>query len=275
MSQSNLSKLRLSERDLDFLVATTHPEAKDKYRLRQVLKEDEGFRDNFIGDEKVFRRVMDDDEVFLRISPTLFFEILLRKTVKDLKAVSFTLEKTSTMKIPVFDTKEIVELLAKKSLLQYLADMLSSFTKIESYTVQFPFGEGSWKRIRFSDLDIFSLMSLSKVVEDQYKLTFYKRVADICLFILGIFPDYADREYRYPFSGQLRPQIRGRARISSEEYEKEGRKFYKMAAEHPDAKELELSDVFWALHSHFEEAKKPLNFIAEHYLRSKSQSLFM
>ena len=138
-----------------------------------------------------------------------------------------------------------------------------TFTKIESYTVQFPFAEGNWKRIRFSDMDIFSLMSLSKVVEDQYKLTFYKRVADICLFILGIFPDYADREYRYPFSRQLRPQIRGRARISSEEYEKEGRKFYKMAAEHPAAKEHELSDVFWALHSHFEKAKKPLNFMAE------------
>ena len=179
------------------------------------------------------------------------------------------------MKIPIFDTKEMVELLAKKSLLQYLADMLSSFTKIESYTVQFPFAEGRWRQIRFSDLDIFSLMSLSEVVEDQHKLTFYKRVADICLFILGIFPDYADREYRYPLSGQLRPHIRGRTRISSEQYEKEGRIFYKKAAEHPAARELELSEVFWDLHSHFEKAKKPLNFIAEYYLRSKRQGLFV
>jgi hypothetical protein len=275
MSQPNLSRPRLSERDLDFLIDTAHPEAKDTYRLRQVIKEDEGFRDNFIEDEKVFRRVMADEEVFLRISPTLFFEILLRKTVKDLREVSFTLEKTRTMKIPVFDTKEVVELLAKKSLLQYLADMLSSFTKIESYTILFPFREGGWRQIRFSDLDIFSLMSLCEVVGDEYKFAFYKRVADLCLFILGIFPDYAEREYRYPFSGQLRPQIRGKARISSEEYEKEGRKFYKMAAEHPSAKELELSDVFWALHSHFEKAKKPLNFIAEHYLQSKRQGLFV
>jgi len=175
----------------------------------------------------------------------------------------------------VFDTKKVVELLAKKSLLQYLADMLSSFTKIESYTVLFPFREGSWRQIRFSDLDLFSLMRLCEVVEDEHKLAFYKRVADICLFILGIFPDYAEREYRYPFSGQLRPQLRGRVRIGPEEYEKEGRKFYGMAAEHPSAKELELSEVFWALHSHFEKAKKPLNFIAEHYLASKKQRLFV
>jgi len=218
MSRQDLNRLRLSERDLDFLVATAHAEAKGTYRLKQLLKEDDSFRDNFIENEKVFRRVIDEEEVFLRISPTLFFEILLRKTVKDLKEVSFTLEKTSTMKIPIFDTKEMVELLAKKSLLQYLADMLSSFTKIESYTVQFPFAEGRWRRIRFSDLDIFSLMSLSEVVEDQHKLTFYKRVADICLFILGIFPDYADREYRYPLSGQLRRRFvegQGSARNST------------------------------------------------------------
>ena len=275
MSQARLGRLRLSEGDLDFLVDATHPEAKDKYRLKQVIKEDEGFRDSFNEDEKVFRRVVADEEVFLRISATLFFEILLRRTVKDLKELSFTLEKTSTMKIPVFDTKDVVELLAEKSLLQYLADMLSSFTKIESYTVLFPFREGNWRQIRFSDLDLFSLMRLCEVVEDEHKLAFYKRVADICLFILGIFPDYAEREYRYPFSGQLRPQLRGRGRIGPEEYEKEGRKFYGMAAEHPSAKDLELSEVFWALHSHFEKAKKPLNFIAEHYLLAKRQRLFV
>jgi hypothetical protein len=275
MSQPDFDRLRLSDRDLDFLIDTAHPGTKDSYRGRQVIREDEGFRDSFIEDEKVFRRVMADEEAFLRISPTLFFEILLRKTVKDLKEVSFTLEKTNRVKIPVFDTKEVVELLARKSLLQYLADMLSSFTKIESYTVLVPFREGEWRQVRVSDLDILSLMSLCEVVEEEYKLAFYKRVADICLFVLGIFPDYAEREYRYPFSGQLRPQIRGRARISSEEYEEEGRKFYKMAAEHPSSRDLELSDVFWTLHSHFEKAKKPLNFIAEHYLQSKKQWLFV
>jgi hypothetical protein len=93
--------------------------------------------------------------------------------------------------------------------------------------------------------------------------------------MLGIFPDYAQRERRYPFSGRRRPQIRGKARISSEEYEKEGRRFYKMAAEHPSAEKLELSEVFWALHQHFEKAKKPLNFIAEHYLQSMRQRLLV
>lgn len=275
MAHFDHKKTRLSEGDLDFLIETAHPEAKDRVRLKQIIREDQGFRTTFIEDEKVFRRVMDDEEILLKISPTLFFEILLRKTAKDLKELSFTLEKTSTMKIPVFDTRGLAELLTKESLLQYLADMLSSFTKIESYTLLVPIGEKNWRRIRFSDLDIFSLMSFCDLVEEEYKLAFYKRIADLCLFILGIFPDYAEHEYRYPFSGQVRPHLPGRMRIAPEEYEKEGRKFYRLAAEHPSANQLDLSEVFWTLYDHFEKAKKPLNFIADHYLRHRRQKLFV
>lgn len=274
MSPQKIKILRLSDRDLDFLVETVHPEVVDKVKLKKIVREDEDFRNSFISDEKIFRRLIGDEEIFLKISPVLFFEILLRKVVNDLKGTSFTIEKAGTMKIPVFDTKEVVDLLSKKNLLDYLADMLSSFTRVESYTIFVEVRKGVWEKIRFNDLDIFSLMSLCDVVEDEYRIGFYKRIADICLFILGIFPDYAEREYRYPFSGQVRPHIRGRIRIDPEDYEKEGRKFYKLAAEHGSVKEMELSEVFWTLHEDFQMAKKPLNFIAEHYLRYKKHKLF-
>jgi hypothetical protein len=275
MCRVSLKHLRLSDRDLDFLVDTASPEVTNKPKLKQIIREDEDFRNSFIADEKVFRKLMDDEEIFLKISPTLFFQILLRKAAKDLAVVSYTVERTSTMRIPVFDTKQVVEVLTKESLLLYLAGMLSSFTKIESYAISFRVGKGIWKKIRFNDLDIHSLMSFCGAVEDEYRLGFYKRIADICLFILGIFPDYAERDYRYPFSGQLRPQVRGKVKISPEEYEKEGRRFYKLAAEHQSARELDLSEVFWTLHGNFQKARKPLNFIAEHYLIYKRQRLFM
>ena len=117
-------------------------------------------------------------------------------------------------------------------------------------------------------------MSFCEVVDDEYRLGFYKRIGDICLFILGLFPDYAEHDYRYPFSGQARPRIPGKARISPEEYEKKGREFYKLAAEHLSAKNQELSEVFWALHANFRKAKKPLNFMAVHYLPYKRDMLF-
>jgi hypothetical protein len=266
--------MRLSDRDFDFLIETVSPDVTDKPRLKLIIKEDEDFRNTFISGEKVFRRVMDDKEIFLKISPTLFFEILLREAANDLEKVSYTVEKTSTMRIPVFDTKDVIELLTEESLLVYLADMLSSFTRIESYAISFKAKKGVWRKIRFNNLDIYSLMSFCEVVEDEYRFDFYKRIGDICLFILGLFPDYAERDYRYPFSGQVRSQIPGKMRISPEDYEKKGREFYKLAAEHQSAKKQELSEVFWVLHGNFQKAKKPLNFIAEHYLHYKRHNLF-
>jgi hypothetical protein len=274
MVPQNLKSIRLSDKDLDFLVETVSPEITDKYRLKRIIREDEDFRSTFISDEKIFNRVMDDEEILLKISPTLLFEIFLRKAVNDLKKSSYTLEKTRTMRIPVFDTEDVIALLTQESLLVYLADMLSSFTKIKSYTISFRERKGIWRKIRFNDMDIYSLMSFCEVVKDEYRLFLYKRIADICLFILGLFPEYVERDYRYPTSGEVRPKISGKVRISSEAYEKEGRKFYKLAAEHQIAKEQNLSEVFRALHESFQKVKKPLNFISEHYLHHRRHKLF-
>ena len=266
---------RLSDRDLDFLVETASPEIKDKSRLKAIIQEDEDFRNSYVGDEEVFRKLMDDEEIFLKISPALFFEALLRRAANDLEEAGYTLERTRRMKIPVFDTKEVSELLTREPLLLYLADMLASFTRIQSYTLSFRVRKGVSEKIRFNDLDILSLMNFCEAAGEEYRVGFYKRIADICLFMLGIFPDYAERDYRYPFSGQARPHILGKMRIRPEDYEKEGRKFYKLAAEHPSAKELHLAETFWALHENFQKAKKPLNFISDHYLQYTKHTLLI
>jgi hypothetical protein len=196
----------LSDRDLNFLIAAAAPDVRDKSRLREIIAEDEDFRNSFIGDEKVFRRLMDDDRFFLKISPLLFFEILLRNAARELSRLSYTLEKTRFMRIPVFDAPALGELLNQQS--------------------------------------------------------------------LGIFPDYAERSYRYPLSEEMRPQIAGRARISPEEYERKGQEFYRLAAAHQAATEADLVQVFRALYENFHKAQKPLNFIAEYYLKTKRHALF-
>ncbi len=267
-------KLRLTDRDLDFLVTAAAPEVADRSRLKEIIREDEDFRNSFITDEQVFKRIMDDEEILLKISPALLFEILLRKAVSDLSEAAYTVEKEGGMKIPVFDAEDVVDLLHDEALLAYLAGMLSSFTRVESYTISFRTREGVLKKIRFNDLDIHTLMGFADAVNDEYRLGFYKRIADICLFILGIFPNYAEKNYRYPFSGQLRPALGGRLRFSPEDYEIAGRKFYKLAATHHAAQEMDLSEVFWTLYGNFQMAKKPLNFISEHYLQYMKHNLF-
>jgi hypothetical protein len=274
-TRSLTRSLRLSEDDLQFLIETASPEVRDREAVKRVLRVDADFRKKFVAEERVFRRVMNEEEWFMRISPPLFFEILLRKAAADLKHTSYTLEKTSSMTIPVFDTREVTGLLQEDAVLVYLADMLASFTKIHSYAFSFRVKPGTWRKIRFSDFDLHSLKHFCEFVDDPYRFGLYKRIADICLFILGVFPDYAEADARYPSSRRPRPPIRGMPRIGPEEYEKEGRNFYRLAAEHPAARDLSLADVFEALHQDFHKARKPLAFIAEHYLRYRRQQVFM
>jgi hypothetical protein len=274
MTSENPNEFRLSQQDLAFLANTASPEVRDKLRLQQIIREDIDFRNKYVSDEKVFRSVIEDDEALLKISPTLYFEILLRKACRDLSAARYTLEKTLTMSIPVFDTDDLAALMSDDSLLIYMADMLASFTRIESYAVTFRIRKGFWRKIRFNDLDIRSLMSFCDIVDEFYRFGLYKRIADICLFMLGLFPEFVTRNYRYPLSGQPRPASGANPRINPEEYETEGRRFYRLAAEHSAARELGVEDVLLTLHENFQKAKKPLNFIAEHYLQYKRQMIF-
>jgi len=216
---------------------------------------------------------MTDEEVFLKISPALYFEILLRKTLKELERTSHTTEKIGGEQVPVFDTKAVIELLARETVLEYLADMLASFTRTQSYTVPVRVRKGVWRKIRFSDMDVDSLSRLCQAASQEQRFGFYKRIADVCLFILGIFPEYAQFDYRYPLSGEVRLKIR-LGRRGMQEYEEEGRIFYRLAAEHESARMLELSRVFWLLHENFNAARKPLNFISQHYFAHKRSELF-
>ena len=81
MTASDYKKLRLSDNDLDFLVETVSPDVRDKKRLKEILRDDEDFKKSFICHEKVYQAILFDDEIFIKISPTLFFEILLRKVI--------------------------------------------------------------------------------------------------------------------------------------------------------------------------------------------------
>ena len=54
MSIKKLTSLRLSDRDLDFLIETLSPDSADKSRIRQILGEDADFRNAFLQEERLF-----------------------------------------------------------------------------------------------------------------------------------------------------------------------------------------------------------------------------
>ena len=264
--------LNLKESDLDFVIETVD------YKLiprKEAIKSDPAIIEAMLDkeNEKLFIRLMSEEEVLLKISPRLLFDILLRRTREELKKATYTTERIGSQELPVFDPNQVVKLLAQKAILEYLVDMLSSFTRIESFVIPVRVRKGIWRKIRFKDMDVDSLIRFCEAVDEEHRFGFYKRIADVCLFILGVFPEYVLWDYRYP-PGELRPKISGRLRRSAEEYEEEGRKFYQLAAEHQTAKVINLDEVFWQLHEKFNLAKKPLNFISQHYLHFKKAKLF-
>jgi hypothetical protein len=123
-------------------------------------------------------------------------------------------------------------------------------------------------------MDVESLMRLCASAEEGRRLGLYKRIADVCLFTLGMFPEYLQPRLHDPAQPAVRLLRARRGRRSAEEYEQEGRRFYRMAGEHPAAASFGLAEAFWLLHERFAIATKPLSFIARHYLAYKKQDLF-
>lgn len=264
----------LTEADLNFVVEEVAPDVKDKVKLKRYINEDESFRKGVVGDEKVFRRVISDEDIILRISSALYFEVLLRKTFKEIARSTHTVEKAGSQTIAVFDASEVAGLLTREPVLSYLAVMLSSFTRIESYAVPIRLQKGIWRKVRFNNMDIDSLSSFSESLPEKQRFGFYKRIADICLFTVGMFPEHASLSYGYPECRDARPRVAGRMDRGVGDYEEEGRRFYRLAARHASIKGSELAGVLSLLGENFNAARKALTFTSHHYLRYQRQKLF-
>ena len=272
---AGIQATEFSERDILFLVDTVDHALLGKI---DTIRNDPGIIEEMMEHEsnRLFQRIMlmDEEAITTAISPRFLFEVLLRTARRDLESQAYTVERTDNQKIPVFDTEEVFRFLSNKVVLKYLADMLTSFSRIESFSIPVRVRKGIWRKIRFNDMDIDSLLRFCQAVDEERRFGFYKRIADLSLFILGMFPEYVTMDYRYPSSGEVKPRLFGRLRRSAEDYEEEGRRFYKLAGEHRDAALLNITDVLRQLHDKFNLAKKPLNYISEHFLQFRKARVF-
>ena len=95
MADSDSNNLGLTLSDLEFVVEETDLTSLHTQRLKQIVRDDPSFRNALVRDDKVFNRVVSsDDEELLRISPVLYFEVLLRRALKDLGRESHTLKRS-------------------------------------------------------------------------------------------------------------------------------------------------------------------------------------
>jgi len=264
-----------SEDDIRFLLETAAPALLSK---ADTIKGDPAIVEGMMEHEsrRLFERIMLMSRATMTtaVSPRFLFEVLLRTARGDLASRSYTVERTTGQKIPVFDTPEVVRFLDGESVLKYLADMLTSFNRVESFTVPVRVRKGVWRRVRFNDMDVDSLISFCQAVDEDRRFAYYKRIADVCLFILGMFPEYVAGEYHSSPADDTRPRMFGRLARTAGDYEEEGKRFYRLAGQHPDAIRIGMTDVLCQLNDNFNLAKKPLNYISEHFIQLSKATLF-
>ena len=129
------SRLIFSNEDLLFLLKTVMPDSTDHQRMIRVLQEDEEILEGMLADERVLRLLLDDPSfTLLRVSPALFFSVLLARVKLDLEKQPWTLERTSRLSMVLFDSPQVVELLDNKDVRDYLAALLVSFVRVNSFS---------------------------------------------------------------------------------------------------------------------------------------------
>ena len=71
--------LEFTNSDIEFLVDIVLPLYEDRDLIRSAIREDQNLRDSIVSDIRVFRHIQQDDGILLKISPRLYFEVLLSK----------------------------------------------------------------------------------------------------------------------------------------------------------------------------------------------------
>jgi hypothetical protein len=265
---------RWSHRDLRFVVDTLIPERADPEHVVELLKEDEVLLEAMLSDDRLLEELMTDEEILLTVSPQLFFKILLLRARRDLEQEIYTVKRRHLQKIVLFDANRVVELITRPDVCDYLAMMLASFTRVNSMTIPVRVRQGVWRRIRVNDLDVDSLVRYAQILDEEHRFGIYSRIADACLFLIGIFPEHIESGQHYPQSGQPRLRLRSSLLHGLEDYEAYGRSFYRLAAKHPVARLRGLDQVLTTLSDQFVLAEKPLAFISTRYLSLRKHQLF-
>jgi hypothetical protein len=259
-----------TEGDLSLLTDIVAPGHGDKQRMIRTLRQDDEILQAVISDRKVFEYLTKNQESLVKVSALLFFTVLLVRTKNELKNRPYTVEQESRKRMFVFDSGPVAALLEKEGVLPYLADMLVSFVKINSFSVMTQVRPGVWNKTRFSDFEVEDLIKYSRMIEEAQRFLPYKRIADICLFVSGVFPDFiAVNELN---RGR---RASGLARFSREDFSNRGIHFYRAAALHREALYQGMRDVLLKLSNDFELAVKPLSYLSTHYLNLLKDRIFL
>jgi hypothetical protein len=257
--------LHLTESDLRFLVETVATSRRDYDRVMDLVRGKEDLLEPMLEDPKLTERLFREEEALVRISPHLLFSVLLRRLRKELDKEAYILDVDARGKrIPIFEGPAVAQMLSDKKVRDYLAEMLSSFTRTNNGIIYWK-ERGTWHKRRFSDIDMDDMIELARIIDPEMQPALYKRIADIALFISGIFPERATL-----FAARRKTMYS--AERTLEDYEQTGRRFYSVAALETD--QAQWKPVLETLAEKFTLARLALNSLSERYIKTHRARYF-
>lgn len=211
--------------------------------------------------------------VSVGVSPFLAFATAVHRTAYSLETAKYVEERWAPrMRIPVFDVAALRELLADPVRRYFLVELLASYTRVSSGVTWTRTSRG-WRRRRFSELDPTRLAELLEVVDASERSGVYRRLGDLALFLLGVFPDHppvlsgaVSTERLLRLSGlaagsvELRPEAL---------FELLGARWYAAAVAAATSSGSPLTAtlaVAGHMGEHFREARRVLNTVTDRYL---------
>jgi hypothetical protein len=251
--------LYLSESDLRFLIETVATGRRDHDHIVSLIRDKEDLIEPMLEDPKLVERLFRDEETFVRISPQMLFSVLLRRLRMDLEKETYVFEvEPRGKRIPVFEAPAVAELLSDKRICDYLAQMLASFVRTNSGVIYWK-ERGTWHKKQFSDIDIDDMIELARIIDPEMRPALYQRIADLALFLSGIFPDHAALFAAHP-TGMLS------TRRTLKDYEQQGKRFYRIAER--ETNQDQLRPIFAMLAEQFTLARRALNTLSDRYLKT-------
>jgi len=257
--------LHLTESDLRFVVETVATRRRDYDHIVDLVRDKEDLLESTLEDSKLAERLFREEEALVRISPHLLFSVLLRQLRKELLREAYILDLDARGKrIPIFEGPAVAEMLSDKKTRDYLTEMLSSFARTNSGIIYWK-ERGTWHKRRFCDIDMDDMIELARIVDPEMRPGLYKRIADIALFLSGIFPDHAAL-FATP------RKTMSSAKRTLKDYEQTGKRFYSVAALETD--QGHWKPVLGTLAKKFTLARLALNSLSERYIKTQRARYF-
>lgn len=252
-----------ADSDVAFVLHAVVPARSVRGRLGDAFREDREIREGMLVSDRLAKAVLHADEPLLRVSPLLFFSMLVARVRRDLSSRTFTVEASGRHAAVVFDADAALALLTKPHVFDYLVLLLVSFVHVRWVTLAIADDRGRPRSLRFDTMDLESLIRAAALAAEPERFSAYQRVADLCLFTIGVFPERARAA-----GGRSASVIRA-------EWIDNGARFYRLASRHRTARELRMDGVLAELADNFNLVAKPLTVLSERYLWRAARRPFL